>query len=219
MPYTLASPSPVPLPDGLVVKNGSKRCACVASSIPTPVSDTSSRTWRPASRPGCAATNVFVERRRPDLDAESAARGHGVAGVGGEVEQHLLDLDRVREDERHLGVGVEPDDDVLPDKSTQQRHRVARHLGQIERRRVHLRSAAEREQPARQLGRALGGMLDLEHVRPRRSPGACSAMWSSANPRMAVSKLLKSWATPPASRPIASIFWALPAAAGGGVAR
>jgi len=37
-------PSPVPSPDGFVVKKGSKRCVCVVSSIPTPVSDTSSRT-------------------------------------------------------------------------------------------------------------------------------------------------------------------------------
>ena len=33
-----------------------------------------------------------------------------------------------------------------------------------------------------------------------------SSMW--ARPLITVSRLLKSWATPPASRPIASIFWA-----------
>ena len=31
MPYTVARPSPVPLPGSLVVKNGSKMCACTSS--------------------------------------------------------------------------------------------------------------------------------------------------------------------------------------------
>ena len=44
MPNTVESPRPVPLPSGLVVKNGSKICACVSASIPDPVSETVSRT-------------------------------------------------------------------------------------------------------------------------------------------------------------------------------
>ena len=38
MPYVVARPSPVPWPTGFVVKNGSKIRACVASSMPVPVS-------------------------------------------------------------------------------------------------------------------------------------------------------------------------------------
>ncbi len=38
--------------------------------------------------------------------------------------------------------------------------------------------------------------------------GSDVSMSSSMLPRMAVSRLLKSWATPPASRPMDSIFWA-----------
>ncbi len=44
MPYTVASPSPVPLPTSFVVKNGSKMCAQVSVAMPDPVSLTRSRT-------------------------------------------------------------------------------------------------------------------------------------------------------------------------------
>ncbi len=40
MPSAAARPSPVPLPTGLVVKNGSKTCVWVAASMPMPVSRT-----------------------------------------------------------------------------------------------------------------------------------------------------------------------------------
>ena len=40
MPWQVASPSPVPLPCGLVVKNGSNRCDSTSSLIPVPVSVT-----------------------------------------------------------------------------------------------------------------------------------------------------------------------------------
>ncbi len=44
MPYTIESPNPVPFPFSLVVKKGSKMRACVAASIPKPLSDTANRT-------------------------------------------------------------------------------------------------------------------------------------------------------------------------------
>ncbi|HEY6809372.1 MAG TPA: hypothetical protein VI160_11365 [Gemmatimonadales bacterium] len=44
MPYTVASPSPVPWPTALVVKNGSKMWALVLASIPVPVSVTAMST-------------------------------------------------------------------------------------------------------------------------------------------------------------------------------
>ena len=40
----------------------------------------------------------------------------------------------------------------------------------------------------------------------RGSPGPRSSSRSSQKPRITISRLLKSWATPPASRPTASIF-------------
>ena len=44
MPYTVASPSPVPTPSPLVVKNGSKSRGLVSSFMPMPVSLTASIT-------------------------------------------------------------------------------------------------------------------------------------------------------------------------------
>ena len=44
VPYTMARPSPVPLPTSFVVKKGSKMRASVASSIPVPVSLTARAT-------------------------------------------------------------------------------------------------------------------------------------------------------------------------------
>ena len=52
IPCTTASPSPVPMPAGLVVKNGSKTRSSVAASIPLPVSLTVRQ------MPGCAAPGV-----------------------------------------------------------------------------------------------------------------------------------------------------------------
>src|SRR5437764_455990 len=47
MPYTVARPSPVPLPTSLVVKNGSNRWALTSSVMPEPVSPTVSTTYGP----------------------------------------------------------------------------------------------------------------------------------------------------------------------------
>ena len=46
MPKTVASPSPVPLPTSLVVKNGSKTRAITSGGMPVPVSLTRRRTQR-----------------------------------------------------------------------------------------------------------------------------------------------------------------------------
>ena len=51
IPYAVARPSPVPLPAAFVVKNGSKMRACVASSMPTPVSVTEIFTYEPGLMP------------------------------------------------------------------------------------------------------------------------------------------------------------------------
>ena len=63
IPYTVDSPSPVPLPFSFVVKNGSKRCESVSSSIPTPVSATSSTAQVPGLRPGRGARAGESKRR------------------------------------------------------------------------------------------------------------------------------------------------------------
>ena len=55
MPYTVARPSPVPLPGPFVVKNGSKIRACTSGVMPVPVSDTDSDTYDPATTSTCRA--------------------------------------------------------------------------------------------------------------------------------------------------------------------
>ena len=52
IPYTVASPSPVPLPGSLVVKNGSNKWLTVAGLMPQPVSATLRRTKWPGRASG-----------------------------------------------------------------------------------------------------------------------------------------------------------------------
>ena len=92
MPYTVARPSPVPLPGSLVVKNGSKmlgtdrRRPCRAG-VAHREHDVAARA---AVRRGARVGLVAGRRRR--LDGERAAVGHRVAGVDRQVHHHLLDL-------------------------------------------------------------------------------------------------------------------------------
>src|SRR6516162_5908135 len=65
MPYTVASPSPVPLPTPLVVKNGSNRCACTSGLMPLPVSHTLSIACGPPDAPGCISTNASSKSTLP----------------------------------------------------------------------------------------------------------------------------------------------------------
>ena len=68
MPCTTASPSPVPWPTCLVVKNGSNTRARVASSMPQPLSAIHRCARGPASsaaRPGGARRRPATARRRP----------------------------------------------------------------------------------------------------------------------------------------------------------
>ena len=52
MPYTVASPMPVPPSPPLVVKKGSKHRSIVAASIPTPVSTTLRTIQSPSASAG-----------------------------------------------------------------------------------------------------------------------------------------------------------------------
>ena len=96
MPCTTASPSPVPCPTGLVVKNGSKTRSRVASSMPQPLSLTHRCACAPGAQTdaGRAASGVEIGRGQADHDAAAAALQR-VPGVGAQVHQHLLHLRRV----------------------------------------------------------------------------------------------------------------------------
>ena len=53
VPETIARPMPVPLPTGLVVKNGSKTRAAKAGGMPTPSSLTEMQMYSPGVAVGC----------------------------------------------------------------------------------------------------------------------------------------------------------------------
>ena len=82
MPWQIDSPSPVPRPTGLVVKNGSKMRGSTSGVIPAPLSCTSSTACRSPSR-------------GPQLDADlvllRARLGHRLRRVEQEVHDHLLE--------------------------------------------------------------------------------------------------------------------------------
>ena len=81
------SPNPVPLPTGLVVKNGSKIRSRCSALMPQPVSVTFTAPCR---------------RRGRRADGQLAAVGHRVAGVQREVQQDLLELVHVAVDFRQI---------------------------------------------------------------------------------------------------------------------
>ena len=58
IPYTVASPRPVPFPLGFVVKNGSKARVRTSSLIPLPVSLTTRRAYLPGGTAGCASRTL-----------------------------------------------------------------------------------------------------------------------------------------------------------------
>src|SRR5271165_1378895 len=78
-PYTMLSPSPVPLPASLVVKNGSKARAATSGGIPVPVSEISKPTKSPefavcSGAPlGCAALLKVRMRNSPPPGIASRA--------------------------------------------------------------------------------------------------------------------------------------------------
>ena len=160
--------------------------------MPTPVSETRRHTCGRSTFDGA--------------DDERAAARHRVAGVDRQVHQHLAQVTRV--DRHRPGVRIELDDeqDVLADEPAQHALGLAHRGVDVEHlRRQHV-LAAEREELARERRRHA-----RRHRRcpsPARSarPGfnMSSSMWLLSV--MTVRRLLKSWATPPARRPTASIF-------------
>ena len=116
-------------------------------------------------RPG----SVVAHRAR--LDRQRPAGRHRVAGVDGEVHDHLLDLRAVGEHGRQPLVGQHRDLDVLADQPPQHRQQRGGHLAEVERDRVEDLLAGEGQELARELGGALGGALDLGQLVGAR-PGA-----------------------------------------------
>ena len=101
MPCTTDSPSPVPWPTGLVVKNGSKMRARISGVMPAPVSRTVSRGVRAGLQLGGSRRARSASTRAGSTrTSQRAALLHGVRGVGREVQEHLVELRLVGEHER-----------------------------------------------------------------------------------------------------------------------
>ena len=94
MPWTIARPMPEPRPTSLVVKNGSKMRARTGGGMPAPLSATERTTQWPCTGDRHDAQTP-ADRRGAEADRHGACAGDGVAGVDAQVEEHLLDLDRV----------------------------------------------------------------------------------------------------------------------------
>jgi hypothetical protein len=142
----VASPSPVPFPTPFFVKNGSKRRAFVAASMPRPVSRIVSVT----NDPGWASL--------PQRDASSGERiafavsidsvpppGHLVARIDDEVDDHLLQLPRVGLNAREARAVDGDDFDVLADQAAQHRVHVADDVVDVQNLRLQELLAAEGE--------------------------------------------------------------------------
>ncbi len=92
MPWTVARPSPVPLPSALVVKNGSKRCCMhvgrhAGAGVGHGEHDVGSRRSRRVHR-----RVVLVEIDIGRLDRQGAAARHGILRVDRQVEHDLFHL-------------------------------------------------------------------------------------------------------------------------------
>src|SRR5438128_8728510 len=150
MPYTVASPSPVPFPCSLVVKKGSKSRPFVSASMPWPVSRNGEHDVPPRSQAFVRLRQIFVDIDIRRLDRQLAAVGHRVSGVDDEVDEHLLDLARIgldaaestAEDGDHL--------DVLADQAAEHLVHLADDVVEPEDARLQELLAAEREQLPRE---------------------------------------------------------------------
>ena len=193
MPYTVANPSPVPLPAILVVKNGSKMRDWVAASIPQPVSRTVRITW--GSGPSTVSTatvrlppvgiasRAFTARFRITCSSWATSPHTGVPlGSIAVMNEMCSPINRRSIDAMPATTS--------PRSSTRGSSTCLRLKARSWRVRMLARSAVSvmRDTVSR----------SLELVRRPRS--------SSPRPMMTVSRLLKSWAMPPASWPMASIF-------------
>ncbi len=67
MENTVNNPSPVPLPESFVVKNGSKILCCTSLFMPQPVSETSSRKYLPGGIPANSAWCEGISARAVEM--------------------------------------------------------------------------------------------------------------------------------------------------------
>ena len=207
MPRAVASPSPVPRPTGFVVKKGSNRCASTSGDMPWPVSATERRAHaRPRTRSsaGSASAGTTV-----DASATVTVPWSPIAS------RALASRFRTTACSCVVSARTRPASGRRSKQSSVSRPTMSVNM------RVESRSQVASSTSRRSAGTA--------RLRPRSCfvsvLAACAASWisrssartgaaasassaSSQPPRMTASRLLKSWATPPARRPTSSIFCA-----------
>ena len=105
------------------------------------------------------------------LDHETAAVGHRVAGVDGQVHQHLLDLAGIGLDRARFADGADVELEILADQAPQHAIHLADDRVQIDDARLDDLAPREEQQLAGEGGGALAGALDLLECRPVRMVG------------------------------------------------
>ena len=190
MPWTVARPRPVPSPGPLVVKNGSKARSATSGAMPVPSSET---------------RDLDAVAGAADGDRQRPAVGHRVAGVDGEVHEHLLELRAVGEHGRQLRRRTEISQrDVLAERARSSDSTSATSA---------LRSSTSGVTTSRRLNvsswrvsaaaRSAARPISIDVVADRRVLLELLRA-NVTQDRITDSRLLKSWATPPASWPTLS---------------
>ena len=161
-PNTVASPRPVPSPP---VLGGEERLEQVRADLLVHA-DAGVGDGEQHVRAGRARPSPWARRaRRCAVSIVSAPPSrHRVAGVGGEVEDHALDLRAVGLDGREVRREPDADADVVADDAVQHRLHPGDDLVEVQHLRVQHLAAAEGQQlagEARRLARGAGDLLQL----------------------------------------------------------
>ena len=206
IPYAVDSPRPVPSPTSLVVKKGSNTCAWVSRSMPMPVSRTDSSTcgptmasmWPATSRARSVTFAVSMSRRPPAGIASRAltARLMSTCSIWVRSARTPSSL-RANRVTSSMSAPMTRLSSPRVDSTTSLRSRV---VGISILRRLKDSSWSTSAAP-----RVAACSISARSARIASSSG-CSSSNSAVYPPIAVSRLLKSCAMPPASRPTASIF-------------